>query len=167
MNLSPTQYSEYLARQTRQKPSTGVPVTPMKGPVLAHKFVVPGNPMGKPRMTQRDVWAKRDVVVRYRAYADAIRAACGPVPENPVGVNVIAYIAMPASWSEKKKASLDGLGQRQKPDYDNISKSIGDALFSDDSVLFAATCVKFWCREGHQRTAVSVLYLGDAAKPTP
>lgn len=135
------------------------------GPILRHTFTVPGDPMGKPRMTQRDVWKKREVVVRYRAYADAIREACGPVPENPVAVSVMAYIAMPASWSERKRARYDGTINRQRPDYDNISKSIGDSLFEDDSILGLGSCVKFWCREGTQRTVVSVLYLNDAPSP--
>lgn len=167
MRWTPEQYAEYAARST--KPAAAVPkpvttVTPqLEAPAIAsHRFTVPGPPMGKPRMTRRDKWAKRDVVVRYRAYADAIRAACGPVPADPVGVAVLAYIAMPASWSEKKKSRMDGTPHQAKPDYDNIIKSIGDSLFDDDSVLCAGSCVKFWCREGHERTVVTVVYTNRA-----
>jgi len=38
-------------------------------------FTVPGKPIGKPRMTQSDVWKEREVVLAYREYADKVRAA--------------------------------------------------------------------------------------------
>ena len=33
------------------------------------------NPVSKPRMTQRDVWKKRPVVVKYHAFCDEMRAS--------------------------------------------------------------------------------------------
>lgn len=127
--------------------------------------------MGKPRMTQRDRWQKRAVVVRYRAYADAVRYACGPLStEEETGIfaiNVVAYIAMPASWSAKKQLQLEGTLHRQKPDYDNISKAVGDAMLGDDAGIGAGTCVKLWCREGHQRTVISVLSFDTVRTNTP
>ena len=43
---------------------------------MRFRFVVEGSPVPKPRMTQRDQWEKRPEVIRYREYADAVRAAC-------------------------------------------------------------------------------------------
>lgn len=47
------------------------------------RFVVPGTPIGKPRMTQRDKWRvgpkARPCVQRYRDWADAIRQAADQV----------------------------------------------------------------------------------------
>lgn len=113
--------------------------------------------MGKPRMTQRDVWAKRPVVLRYRAYCDCIRRHAKQIPTNPVSLLVIAYIPMPPSWSERKRVEMEGQIHRNKPDYDNIAKAVGDALFKDDSLLGLGVCTKFWCRAGDERTVITVL----------
>lgn len=43
-------------------------------------FTIPGTPVGKPRQTQRDKWAERDCVLRYRAWADRARRICQPLP---------------------------------------------------------------------------------------
>ena len=39
-------------------------------------FLIPVTPMGAPRQTQRDKWAKRPVVVRYHAFRDVVRLTC-------------------------------------------------------------------------------------------
>lgn len=44
-------------------------------------FEYPILPVPKPRMTQRDVWQKRPVVLRYRKFCDAVRNA-GLLPES-------------------------------------------------------------------------------------
>jgi uncharacterized cupin superfamily protein len=55
-------------------------------------FTIPGNPVGKPRMTQRDKWAKRPAVLRYREWADRARAAyAGSTVCAESGSNVTAY----------------------------------------------------------------------------
>ncbi len=123
-----------------------------------HQFVLRGDPMGKPRMTQRDKWQKRPVVLRYRQYCDDLRAACGKVPDYVYGLRVRAYLAMPSSWSKKKQAEHCGQLHQQKPDWDNIGKAVSDALFADDSVVADGRVLKFWCNEGEQRTEVDVLY---------
>jgi len=41
--------------------------------------VVPGAPIPKPRQTRRDKWARRPCVLRYREWADQIRAAAGAI----------------------------------------------------------------------------------------
>jgi Holliday junction resolvase RusA-like endonuclease len=114
--------------------------------------------MGKPRMTQRDKWMKRDCVVRYRAYCDRIRASVGAIPIDPLAVHIKAYISVPSSWSKKKKQAMVGQRHRQKPDWDNIGKAICDALFEDDSCIAVGLAEKFWCIEGHDRTEVRVIY---------
>src|SRR5579885_810451 len=117
-------------------------------------FLVVGDPMGKPRMTQRDVWKKRPVVLRYRDYCDRIReAAPTALPSMDVyAVEVTAHIAMPQSWSLKKKAAMDGEICRQRPDWDNIGKAVCDALFKEDSGIADGRTIKFWCLEGEQCT---------------
>jgi Holliday junction resolvase RusA-like endonuclease len=129
-----------------------------EAPEHSRVFVVPGPPMGKPRMTQRDKWQKRPAVLRYRDYCDRIRAASKTLPKDVYGVIVQAHIAMPDSWSKKKKEEHCGTAHRQRPDWDNIAKSVGDALFKEDSVLAGGTCWKYWCRSGDERTVIRVLY---------
>lgn len=131
----------------------------------SREFVYNGLPVGKPRMTQRDKWQKRPRVMAYRAFADGLRAAAqaagGPLPQNPDVVQIEAYMPMPQSWSEKKKLSLDGKPCRQAPDRDNLEKSVGDALFKEDSCIWGGSGLKLWCRAGSERIHVTVLY----AKP--
>jgi Holliday junction resolvase RusA-like endonuclease len=122
-------------------------------------FTVPGEPRGKPRMTQRDVWKKRPRVVRYREYADNIRAAAGTLPPgDPLSILVVAWLPMPESWSLKKKQALNGHPARSKPDWDNIGKAVCDALLKEDKLLGGGTCWKFWCFRGSEQTDITVLY---------
>lgn len=123
-------------------------------------FTVIGDPMGKPRMTQRDVWKKRPVVLRYRDYCDRIReAAPNAVSTADVyAVDVKAFIAMPASWSNKKKEAHCDQIHRAKPDWDNIGKAVCDALFKEDSGISDGRTRKYWCRESEQCTVVTVYF---------
>ncbi len=122
-----------------------------------YQFSVPGAAMGKPRMTQRDVWQKRPVVIRYREYCDRIRAAAGTIPPGVYAILITVWLPMPPSWSQKKKAQLNGKIVQQKPDWDNLAKAVGDALLKDDSILGGGTCWKFWCYEGEEKTDVTLL----------
>lgn len=121
-------------------------------------FTVLGAPMGKPRMTQRDRWMKRDCVMRYRSYCDRIVEASPTTVLNAdvYAVDVMAYIAMPDSWSLKKKTAYHGTYHRGKPDWDNIGKAVCDALFKDDSGIADGRTRKFWCLDGEQRTEIKL-----------
>jgi Holliday junction resolvase RusA-like endonuclease len=132
-------------------------VTEQPGEVF---FVVVGDPMGKPRMTQRDVWNKRPVVLRYHDYKDRIKEATPNkvLTADVYGIDVVAHIAMPASWSKKKKAAHAGKICRSKPDWDNIGKAVCDTLFEEDSGIADGRTRKFWCREGEQRTEIKVFF---------
>ena len=107
-------------------------------------FIIPGDPIGKPRQTQRDKWAKRPCVLMYRAWADHARACAGELPANPLSVDCIAYFAFPKSYSEKKRAALSGRHHRVKPDSDNVTKSVLDSLFKEDSCIADMSCAKRW-----------------------
>lgn len=137
-----------------KKPEEPAPAKP--APEL--KFIVPGPPMGKPRMTQRDRWQKRPAVLRYREYCDRMRAVAGELPPLPIAMQVEAFIAMPESWSKKKKQQTAGTPHRARPDWDNIAKACGDALLKEDSCLAGGSCWKTWCWDGEERTEITVLY---------
>ena len=89
-------------------------------------------PMGAPRMTRADAWRVpvRDCVSRYRAFKDEVRLR-GVSLVN--GDGVVFVMPMPPSWSKKKKAKMCGQLCKQKPDLDNMLKSLMDALFQDDA----------------------------------
>ena len=126
-------------------------------------FAVRCVPMGKPRMTQRDKWMQRPVVMRYRRYCDRIRAAAKRKNFNPnwncYAIKINAYLPLRASWSKKKKLKLVGCLMRNRPDFDNICKGILDSLFKEDSVLGGGSCWKYWCEPGQERLSIWIYYL--------
>jgi len=109
-------------------------------------IVVPGRPLGKPRMTQRDKWKQRPSVVAYRAWCDLIRDIAGDVPpaSETKAVLLTAVFEPPASWSKKKRLSMLGEAHRHKPDADNVAKGVIDALWKDDSGIASLSIIKSW-----------------------
>lgn len=109
------------------------------------RFVIPGAPMGKPRMTNRDRWAKRPAVQRYWIWKDHAKS-CAPkgMTDSPLIVSWTAYIPIPKSWSPKKRVVYEGTLHQSKPDRDNIDKGILDALFSSDACVAGGTIIKRW-----------------------
>jgi hypothetical protein len=100
-------------------------------------YTIPGEAPGKPRMSQRDKWKKRDCVVAYFGWCDLARKHC---PDLPTAVSVdaysiIAYYRPPASWSVAKQTAAIGTVKRTKPDGDNVLKAVCDALWKDDHAL--------------------------------
>jgi Holliday junction resolvase RusA-like endonuclease len=62
---------------------------------------------------------------------------------------VTFVLAMPDSWSKKKRALLDGQPHRQKPDIDNLLKFIMDALLPNgDECVHEISARKIWGVEG-------------------
>jgi Holliday junction resolvase RusA-like endonuclease len=110
-------------------------------------FRYDGDPVAKPRMTQRDKWAKRPVVLRYRDYCDRLRELAGELPEGSVQVTMMFGIAMPKSWSKAKRAQSLNTEHTQKPDIDNLAKGVLDALFKDDSMVWNIMASKGWVDE--------------------
>ena len=111
---------------------------------MTQHFTIPVVPMGKPRMTQADKWRRRECVVRYRGYADAIRAETEGRMEAPVSVSWVAYLPIPPSWSGAKRRAHMGQPHKSKPDRDNIDKGILDALFEADACVASGVLVKRW-----------------------
>lgn len=103
-------------------------------------------PMGKPRMTQRDKWQKRDVVLRYRAFKDECNLKKVSVPD--ANHHVIFSLPMPKSWSKKKRQELNGQPHQQKPDIDNLLKALMDAVLKEDSGVSDIRATKVWGEAG-------------------
>ncbi|HGJ5876951.1 MAG TPA: RusA family crossover junction endodeoxyribonuclease [Arsenophonus sp.] len=103
-------------------------------------------PVPKPRMTQRDVWQKRPVVLRYRTFCDEVKNTGLVLPESDS--IVVFQLPMPKSWSKKKHVEMDGKPHQQKPDVDNLLKALMDAVFKDDCTLWHVTVSKIWGTSG-------------------
>ena len=112
---------------------------------MIKSIIVPINPMGKPRMTQKDKWARRPVVLRYFKFKDDINKYIKDIiPKDVYDLSWTAYIEMPKSWSKKKKNALMGMRHRQKPDRDNVDKAILDSIFKEDSIVSDGCLKKRW-----------------------
>lgn len=115
-------------------------------------ITMPGAAVGKPRMTQRDKWAKRDCVMRYRAWADHLRLlvhAIGGLPETEriLDVSWVARFEPPKSTSKARRAGMIGQIHRVKPDRDNIDKAVLDVLFEKDQGIGCGTIRKEWAEQ--------------------
>jgi Holliday junction resolvase RusA-like endonuclease len=104
---------------------------------LAIFFTVPGQPHGKgrPRASTRGGFVRLYTDQNTRDYEDVIaiqaKAAMGDaeVLQTPTAVRINAFYYMPISWSKKKrKQAMEGEIVPGKPDLDNISKSVLDAI---------------------------------------
>ena len=119
------------------------------------------SPLGKPRMTQRDKWKQRTVVLAYRAWCDRLRSVIGTILPDASAVASLswqAYFVPPESWSKKRRLAAIGTLHRQKPDRDNIDKAILDCLYPKvDSEIAAGTIEKRWCH--NSRLEITIRFL--------
>jgi Holliday junction resolvase RusA-like endonuclease len=111
-------------------------------------FVYHGDIMAKPRMTQSDKWKKRTCTQKYWSFKDELLLqsnSCNFVLSD--AFEVFAFIKMPKSWSLKKKKAMNLIKHQNKPDADNILKSINDIFGKKDQSRWSNTVHKFWSEE--------------------
>ena len=113
-------------------------------------------PMGAPRMTQRDRWKRRPVVERYFAFRDQVRKNQVRIPS--AGAHVTFVLPMPPSWSAKRRASHVWKPHQQRPDVDNLAKALLDAVFAEDCQVHDLRITKLWGEHG----MIIVSEAGDA-----
>lgn len=104
------------------------------------EFIIPGDPVGKPRMTRRDKWAQRKCVSRYWAWCDKARQAAFGDPSTKRTLDAPTSITVVAYFYHKTRRGPHLL----KPDGDNILKSVCDALFVNDEMIYIKTVEKYW-----------------------
>ena len=115
-------------------------------------------PIGKPRMTQRDKWQKRPAVVKYRIFADALRDCMKGIDLSDVMfLGIVAYLPFPKSYGKRYKKRLEGRPHREKPDFDNISKAVADALVEQDKGIYFGSIRKYWQDEQGPRLEITIL----------
>ena len=93
-------------------------------------------PIPKPRMTQRDSWKKRPVVMRYFSFVDEMKMKANLMGLStlPMEIKQIRYVLpMPKSWPKKERAIMNNQPHLPKPDMDNLRKALQDAICKEDS----------------------------------
>lgn len=98
-------------------------------------------PVPKPRMTQRDRWAKRPCVLRYRAYGDELRLRGIRLPHR---YSLIFVLPMPAGWPAEMKRAMNGQPNLRRPDATNLAKAVEDIVHAKDESLWDARSRKYW-----------------------
>lgn len=65
-------------------------------------------------------------------------------------LRVTFHIAMPRSWSQKKKDAKAGQPHQQKPDLDNLVKALMDVFgrHGGDEHIWKIEATKLWCPSG-------------------
>lgn len=116
--------------------------------------------MGAVRMTQSDRWKlnpdhidpkkrQRASVNKYFAFKTIISAQAKQVGYTLGNcLEAIYCIPMPNGWSEKKKKQMNGLPCLSKPDTDNITKAVKDALKKNDGDVWYEKAEKRWAYKG-------------------
>jgi Holliday junction resolvase RusA-like endonuclease len=115
------------------------------------KIILNITPVPKPRMVKSDAWRKRKCVLAYWAFKDnlnilAKNAGLNDLPANDF--HVIYRLPMPASWSKKKAAEMDGKPHQQRPDCDNLQKALQDCLCKTDEHIWDFRVTKLWAETG-------------------
>jgi len=103
-------------------------------------------PVPKPRQTRSDKWKKRPCVMRYRAFADECRLK--KVRISDCGDTITFHISMPKSWSKKKQEDMNHMPHQQKPDIDNLTKALLDAVLKEDCTVYDIRINKIWSYVG-------------------
>ena len=122
--------------------------------MMPAEFTIPGDPHGKGRPRATVVGGRARLYTPqksadYEARVREIGARHFSAPlDCPVKIRIVAYFAMPKSWSKRKRAEQAGRHHTQKPDADNIMKSIKDGLngvaWRDDCQAADCRIVKRW-----------------------
>lgn len=118
------------------------------------------NPCAAPRMTRSDKWKvdpnhsnpdkrQREPVRKYFSFRDAIRLQANLMgftmkPE----LEALFLVPMPESWTKKKKEEMNYTPCQSKPDLDNLTKAVKDALCKEDNFVYKESTEKRWSYNG-------------------
>jgi Holliday junction resolvase RusA-like endonuclease len=98
-------------------------------------------PMAAPRMTVRDKWKKRPVVLAYWAFRDELRLRQVKIP---IPCQIIFQMPMPQSWSGRKRKEMHWAPHTVRPDCDNLIKAVLDAILAQDGHVWSISAEKRW-----------------------
>jgi Holliday junction resolvase RusA-like endonuclease len=139
-------------------------------------LIVPGEPVAKPRQTQRDKWKPTESVQRFRTYADRLKWVTRQHMKSqaPLGgaveLSAVFYLPIPAGWpvAQQRKAERGEWLHMQKPDLKNLIAGLEDALngiawVDDQQICSYGRCLKVWDDGKGPRTAVLAYVIGQNA----
>lgn len=176
---TPADYNDWLARQKQSAPASLIP-EPNAGalngvamvPPAIESFSIPnsghggsterivtvkGEPVAAPRMTQRDRWLKRKCVVRYFDYRKYVKSQVGQC-EPPDELHCVWFFPMPPSWSKKYRKEMAMTPHRNRPDCDNLLKTVKDALWDNDEQIWKGSFEKFWTYAGQECAVLRMVW---------
>ena len=130
------------------------------GEIIHPKYCFDLCPFPAPRMTRSDKWKtnpyhkdpakrQRKPVTRYFAWrnefitqADKMGYRLGET------LRVVFILPMPKYFNRKKRGTLMGQPHKQRPDTDNMIKSVKDAFNVDDGYVWDERGIKIWGDKG-------------------
>ena len=127
-------------------------------------FTVPGKPIakGRPRFGNGRAFTPQTTVTAEAVIKLAAMEHFAEPISGPVRVSVTAYFSLPQSWPKTRRATLIGRPHTQRPDADNIVKTVTDALngvaYDDDGQISELRVRKLWAE--HAETVVLVQEAG-------
>tara|TARA_R100001530_G_scaffold136253_1_gene116035 strand:+ start:3674 stop:4042 length:369 start_codon:yes stop_codon:yes gene_type:complete len=104
-------------------------------------------PCSKPRMTRADRWKKRQSVLKFFAFRDAVKQSPAWKTLELLDMDsfkIVFHVPMPKSWSKKKKAQFEGKPHQQRPDLDNFLKAWKDSVYEEDAIVWNVEATKLW-----------------------
>lgn len=114
-------------------------------------FEIPGRPHAKQRArsTRTGRHYTPNATVNAETFIRLTAAQHFAAPwEGPVALDVLAVFEPAASWSKAKRGRLLGAAHVQRPDLDNVAKSVCDGMngvaFADDAQIADFRCRKVW-----------------------
>ena len=110
----------------------------------AIRFVLPGPPVPKPRMTQRDRWKQRPCVTAFWEFRDKMRALVGTQTNVVRHVEMTFYLPFPASYRSSKRDAMSGAEHWEKSDLDNLIKAVLDSVLAEDKQVCWLRARKYW-----------------------
>jgi len=137
------------------------------------KLVIPGKPLGKqrPRVLKTGVTYTPKETVNYEAVVKALyieKYGMEKPLEGPVTMEIVALYQIPKSASKKRKEAMrrGAIKPTVRPDVDNISKIITDALngvaYLDDKQIVECSVHKCYAEAPAVLVTISELNAGVA-----
>ena len=113
------------------------------------KLTIHVNPAVKPRMFNRDKRKNRPCVLKYWAYKDNLLLALTSDQREKLSKaeefeKIEFYVAMPKSWSDRKKIQHLGRPHQQTPDLSNLLKALEDVVMTEDKQIWRIRDLGKW-----------------------
>jgi len=127
------------------------------------KIILPGKPIPKhrPRFTKRGFTYddQSKIMKKLSILAKSQYPSQEPI-NSPISINVIFYMPIPKSLSNKKRQMLNGAYHHSRPDLDNLVKTLdilNKIIFSDDALVSEIYACKKYSLEPRTEIKIELL----------